>query len=162
MSGKLANRSVERALNLPSLAHAYNARGANRVPAWQNSRKALREGILVQTHGARHDVQARSSRTNSGSWIDAFKMAVALVTAFLLFRVFEGGLGAVLIDIYPSPDHASVHTSAGLSVDNVAHSIYGGLYSQLLFGESFEEHTTTLTAAGSLVNWWDLEGKYFS
>jgi hypothetical protein len=32
-----------------------------------------------------------------------------------------------------------VSPPVGLSIDNIGHSIYGGLYNQMLFGESFEE-----------------------
>ena len=70
-------------------------------------------------------------------------MAIKCCLSLLLWLAFElGCLSDAGIILKVSVNDASkdaVSDVAGLSIDNVGHSIYGGLYSQMLFGESFEE-----------------------
>lgn len=59
---------------------------------------------------------------------------------------------AVNFDVHLDARNNGAYTARpGASMDNAAHSIYGGLYSQLLFGESFEE----ATAAAESGPWWN-------
>jgi hypothetical protein len=105
---------------------------------------------MRQMRKSRSEIAVGGRITRARAPLSASRLTAAIVLA-IFCSVTTASVAAEEAQIAVHADHAIGRVSpytTGACIEDVNHEIYGGIYSQMIFGESFQEPATRITPKG--------------